>query len=200
MISVVTGDIVNSRTLTAKSWLPELKKTLSKYGKEPAQWEMYRGDSFQLEIKPEKALDAALHLKATIKQFPELDIRTAIGIGDKTYASGKITESNGSAFIYSGECFEGLKKQSLAIKTHRNDVDEQLNLMFTLASLTIANWSPASSAIIKTAIENPKANQKRLANLLKMEQSNISRGLKRGGYDEIMKMIEYYKKVINTIC
>jgi hypothetical protein len=200
MTSVITSDIVNSRSLDASLWMPELKKTLSIYGNEPSQWEIYRGDSFQLEVKPEKALEVALHLKAEIKQFTILDIRIAIGVGDKTFTSGKITESNGSAFMHSGECFEQLKKQSLAIKTPWNNLDEQLNLLFMLASLTISNWSPVSATLIKAAIENPEANQKELAEILNMDQSNISRGLKRGGYDEILKMIAYYRKNIESLC
>ena len=200
MTGVITGDIANSRSVDASLWMAQLRQTLSRYGREPSQWEIYRGDSFQLETRPEMSLEVALHLKAAIKQYTGLNIRTAIGIGDKTFISDKITESNGSAFVYSGECFEQLKKQSLAIKTPCSDLDEQLNLMFMLASITISGWSSTSAAIIKAAIENPELNQKKLANLLKMEQSNVSRGLKRGGYDEIIKMTAFFKKHIKTLC
>jgi len=200
MTSVITGDIIKSRSINARFWMKELKKTLLKYGNKTTQWEIYRGDSFQLEVQPERSLEAALNLKASIKQFPQLDIRIAIGIGNKTYTSVKVTESNGSAFINSGECFEQLKKQSLAIKTPWDNLNEQLNLMFMLASLTITNWSPTSAKIIKTAIENPEANQKKLSEILKIKQSNISRGLKRGGYDEIQRMTNYYKEKIKALC
>jgi hypothetical protein len=43
-----------------------------------------------------------LLLKATIKQHKALDVRMAIGIGTIDYTSNKVTESNGSAFINSG--------------------------------------------------------------------------------------------------
>lgn len=199
MVSIITGDIVNSRAIDTQLWLQALKEALAKYGKEPQKWEIFRGDSFQLEVNPEYALEAVVVLKATIKQFKELDIRIAIGIGEKTYAAEKITESNGTAFIRSGECFEQLKKQTLAINTPSNELNQTLNLMFELASLTIDDWSPTSAIIIKTAIENPEINQKELATILGVRQSNISRGLKRGGYDEIIKMNEYYKKNIQTL-
>lgn len=199
MVSIITGDIVNSRAIDTQLWLQALKEALAKYGKEPHKWEIFRGDSFQLEVNPEYALEAVVVLKATIKQFKELDIRTAIGVGEKTYTADKITESNGTAFIRSGECFEQLKKQTLAINTPSNEQNLILNLMFELASLTIDDWSPTSALIIKTALENPNVNQKELATILGMRQSNISRGLKRGGYDEIMKLNEYYKKNIQTL-
>ena len=108
MTSIITGDIINSKGSSPKAWLPELKTILSHYGSNPVQWEIYRGDSFQLEVTPDKALEACILIKATIKQFKNLDVRLAIGIGNKTFDSEKITESNGTAFVNSGECFEAL--------------------------------------------------------------------------------------------
>ena len=200
MTGIITADIVNSGSLDAGLWLPGLKRTLRKYGKEPVIWEIYRGDSLQLEVIPEKALEAALHLKTTVKQFAKLDIRTAIGIGEVTFRSGKITESNGSAFVHSGKCFEQMKKQTLAIKTPWSEFDSQLSIMFRLASLTINNWSSVIAGIIKGAIENEKANQKQLAEILNIKQSNISRGLSRGGYYEIMELNTFYKNNIKLRC
>ena len=99
MTSIITGDIVNSKMNEPNVWIPLLKQALNLYGSEPKEWEIYRGDSFQLEIKPEKALEASILMKATIKTIKGLDVRLAIGIGDKTYNSEKITISNGTAFV-----------------------------------------------------------------------------------------------------
>ena len=200
MIAIITGDIINSRDVKTQQWMPLLKSVLNKYGKEPKNWEIYRGDSFQIEVKPEYALDIAILIKSTIKQFKLLDVRIAIGIGEKTYQSKKITESNGNAFIYSGECFEKLKKQTLAIKTKWEDFNKTMNLLFDLASLTMNNWTSTSSLIIKTALEKPNANQEELATLLDKKQSNISTGLKRGGFDEIQKLLNFYKQEIKNRC
>lgn len=199
MTSIITGDIINSRDSAPKQWLSALKTVLNTYGNSPKDWEIYRGDSFQIELKPELALQVAIQLKATLKQFKTTDIRLAIGIGDKSYTSEKITEANGTAFINSGECFEQLKKTTLAIKTPFNTFDTQLNLMLDLALLTMNNWSPVSSLIIKTALEHPQHNQKQLAKLLEKSQSNISEGLKRGGYDEILKLIQFYNSQIQDL-
>lgn len=165
---------------------------MNTYGTEPEQWEIYRGDSFQLEILPEKALTAAIHIKASLKQKKGIDVRIAIGLGEKSYRSDKLTESNGSAFIHSGECFEGLKKQTMGIKSGSETLDTQINLMLQLASLTMDNWLPATSRIVTTALENPEANQKELASLLDTSQSNISEALIRAGFDEVQKMTLYY--------
>lgn len=200
MKAVITGDIINSREATIAEWLPFLKEILNRYGKEPKDWEIFRGDSFQLSIAPENALLATLHIKATIKQIKELDVRMAIGIGAKKYNSSKITESNGSAFVRSGECFESLKKQTLAIKSDDELVDSSLNIMLRLALLIANNWSPTVAKVIKIFIENPESNQKELAKLLGKSQSNLSEALKRGGVEEIMQMNTFYKSVISKLC
>ncbi len=201
MIAIITGDVINSREVDAQQWMPELKKVLNKYGSKPKTWEIYRGDSFQIEITPAEALKAAILIKSTIKQFKSLDVRMAIGIGEKTYKSEKITESNGSAFIYSGQSFEKLKKQTLAIQTVWKEFNKTLNLMFSLATLTMDNWTPTSSLIIKTAIAfEHKINQKKLALLLNKKQSNISTSLKRGGFYEIQKLLFYYQQEIKNKC
>lgn len=197
MIAVITGDIVNSKKADSQSWLNLLKKILNQYGSEPQTWEIYRGDSFQLSMNPENALIAALHIKSTIKQTKTQDVRLAIGVGSEKHKSQKITESNGSAYVNSGECFESLKKQTLAIKTDNKTLDDILNIMLNLSLLTADHWSVVVSEVIKTAIENPDKNQRELAELLGKSQSNISEALKRGGFDEIMAMNQFYIKSIS---
>jgi hypothetical protein len=200
MEAIITGDLINSRQVEPNEWMPALKKVLKKYGKEPKNWEIFRGDSFQLNTKPEDALMAALLIKAEIKQWKDLDVRIGIGLGEITYPAAKITESNGTAFLNSGECFEELKKQTLAIKTPNKDLNATLNLMIELASLTIDRWTETAAKLIKLKIENPTANQKDLANMLnKTAQGTISEGLKRGGYDELHKLMDYYKLKINEL-
>ena len=200
MTSIITGDIINSKKNTPENWLKALKNILRSFGKTPQTWEVYRGDSFQLEVQPEQALLSCMLIKATIKQFEGLDVRLAIGIGKKTYQSKNITESNGSAFVNSGECFEKLKKTTLAIKSPFNSFDIALNIMLELAQLTINNWSSTSAILIKTTLENPDLNQNQLAKIQNKTQGNISQGLKRAGFDEISKLLDYYKTQIQDLC
>lgn len=192
MTSIITGDIINSRDHFPEAWLDGLKQVLQTFGTAPKQWEIYRGDSFQLEIPPKKALKAALLIKAHMKQFKDLDVRLAIGIGEKTYDAKTITESNGSAFIHSGACFENLKKTTLAIKSNDEEFDTIINIMISLGLLTMNSWTTTTASLIKLALEHPNYNQKQLAELTNSTQGNISQGLKRSGYDEILKLLEYY--------
>ncbi|WOD43711.1 SatD family protein [Hwangdonia lutea] len=200
MTSIITGDIINSKKSSPKLWLQALKTILNSYGNSPLVWEIYRGDSFQLEIDPKDALKACILIKATIKQFENIDVRLAIGIGEKTYQSDKITESNGSAFVNSGECFEALKKTTLAIKSPFDEFDTTINIMLELAQLILNNWTSTSAILVKTTLENPDLNQNQLADILDRTQGNISQGLKRAGYDEISKLLHYYKTQIQHLC
>jgi predicted XRE-type DNA-binding protein len=193
MIAIITGDIIDSRKGEVETWLPLLKEVLNQYGQEPSDWEIFRGDSFQLSITPKIAILAAFHIKSAIKQTKAHDVRMGIGIGEVRYDSNKTTESNGTAYIRSGECFESLKKQTLAIKSHNSELDTSFNIMLNLALLTANNWSDTVSIAIKKNIEHSDINQKEIANLLNKSQSSISEALKRGGFEEIMNMNNYYK-------
>ena len=199
MKAVITGDIINSREGEVKDWLNPLKETLRQYGSEPKNWEIFRGDSFQLAITPAKAILAAIHIKAAIKQTKLYDARMGIGVGEEKYSLSKITESNGSAYIRSGECFEALKKQTLGIRSNKEPLDQSLNIMINLALLIADNWSTTVATVIKTTIENPGMNQKAIAQLLDKSQSNVSEALKRGGYDEIMSLNEFYSVQISQL-
>jgi hypothetical protein len=198
--AIITGDIIKSQGQDPEHWMETLKSTLSNFGASPKNWELYRGDSFQLETTPKTALYAALLIKAHLKQYSNLEVRLAIGIGEKTFETNKITESNGSAFVNSGICFENLKKNTLAIKTQHEHLNHSLNLMFELASLTIANWTSAVAELIAYALAHPDHNQQRIAKHQKTTQSNVSQGLKRGGFDELSKLLQYYQTQIETLC
>ncbi|WP_282124030.1 SatD family protein [Algibacter mikhailovii] len=200
MTSIITGDIINSKETLPQAWLATLKLALNNFGNNPKQWEIYRGDSFQLEVPIQDALKAAFLIKAAIKQHKNLDVRLAIGIGKKTFSTPKITESNGSAFVNSGECFETLKKTTLAIKSPYKSFDDQINIMLELAQLTTNYWTSTSANLVKTALEHPQLNQKALAKKLNKTQGNISQGLKRAGYDELSKLLDYYKNQIQALC
>ena len=200
MEAVITADVINSREASPDIWLSLLKDTLQNVGAEYSTWEVYRGDSIQLITSPINALKLGILLKAVTKQVPNLDIRMAIGIGEITYRSEKVSSSNGPAFIHSGEAFDALNKNTLAIKSPWKDFDGVLNIMLDLATLTMDNWKPAMAEIFKKQLENPNLKQVEIAESLHKKQSNVSYSLKKAGYDEIMNCVEYYKREIEKLC
>ncbi|HMF72754.1 MAG TPA: SatD family protein [Flavitalea sp.] len=200
MTSIITGDIINSRKVTdQKSWIQPLKKIMGDYGKTPKTWEIFRGDSFQLEIEqPEESFMAALKIKAAIRSVKGLDVRMAIGIGEKTYDAIRISESNGDAFVNSGEKFEELKKikQRLALKSPWEDIDKQLNLMITLASIAMNTWSATSAQLITLSLRYHTLSQKELGKKIKRTQSSVSERQTRAHYGEIIELEKYFRQRI----
>lgn len=199
--SVITGDIIQSRK-TGPGWLPVLKKALSTEGSSPGKWQIYRGDSFQLEVTdPTRAFFAVIHIKSSIKTIAKLDVRMAIGIGDKEYDRHKITESSGEAFINSGEKFETLKKakQTLAIKTPWPDFDREMNVFFKLASIPMDDWTPNSAKVVQLLTRFDGLTQKKLANKLAVSQPSVSERQRRSHYEEIMELEVLFREKIQQL-
>lgn len=203
MTSILTGDIIKSRGQTnPEVWLDTLKAALSTLETDKKCWEIYRGDSFQIEIKDiTKSFEAAIYIKAAIKTIKGLDVRLAIGIGEKTYQGKDVTESNGEAFVFSGETFESLKKkkQNLRIKTKSKILNEELNLYFRLALMSMDDWTVNSAEIVKLTLEKPKALQEDLAKLVGTNQNAISKRIKRANLDEILALDNMYRKKVNSL-
>jgi len=200
MISILTGDIINSRKISVETWLPVLKSALSSVGKEQT-WEIFRGDSFQLQTLPEEALLHAIYLKASIRSIKNLDVRIAIGIGKAKFSAKKITESNGEAFIYSGEKLDELKEKgiTLAIQSGWQDFDYEMNVSIRLALIAMDNWSQISAEMVKLSIENTGISQKELAELAKKSQSTVSEALKRARLNDILELDALYRKKISSL-
>ena len=211
MIAILTGDIVDSRKLESpEHWMVPLKSLFSSWGKSPKTWEIFRGDSFQLEIsKPKECLLAALQIKALIKSLANpdqnkraspVDVRLAIGIGEKNYESERITESNGPAFIRSGERFETLKSEGnkLALASPWPDFDHEMNLILKLASIQMDSWSISSGELLVEVLKNPAQNQTELGKKLGIGQNAISKRFKAANASEILEIEAVFREKIRA--
>ncbi|MGJ8744519.1 SatD family protein [Polaribacter sp.] len=198
MTSILTGDIIDSRKNDDHFWVKTLKDTLATFGDSPKIWQMYRGDSFQLEIENcELAFFAALKLKSQLKSTENIDVRIGIGIGKKEFNVDEITASNGEAFINSGLAFDTyLKKQTIAIKTPWQEIDEALNIAFDLALLTMDSWTRNSAEVFKLSLILENSTQKEIASILGITQSSVSERQKRAGFEPIMKLEKHFRKLI----
>lgn len=196
MVAVITGDIINSRKVSSESWLPNLKEYFASSIVDSDKWEVYRGDSFQLEVRVEKALEVALCIKALIKSNNKIDVRMAIGIGEKDFKGNKITESYGTAYINSGESFERIKSNTLILKSPFSEFDEYFNPILKLLSFISNNWKPVTSETIFYALTHQNLLQKEIAEKLSKDTTTVNKALKRGGYDEVVEILNLYSKKI----
>jgi len=203
MTSVITGDIIKSKAQAdPEVWITALKMALSKLESNPSNWKIYRGDSFQIEIGDVlSSFEAAVYIKSCIKMIKGLDVRLAIGVGNKTYQGKQVTESNGEAFVFSGDTFESLKKdkQNLKIKTINNSLNKELNLYFKLALISMDNWTVNSAEIVKLSLEQPKALQQELAEQIGTNQNAISKRQKRAYLEAILELDNLFKQKLSSI-
>jgi hypothetical protein len=202
MLSVLTGDIIHSSSHeNPADWLDPLKNLFQKTGETPEKWEFYRGDSFQIETKKTDSLKLALQIKSIVKQISGLDARVAIGIGKKSFHSPKISESTGDAFVRSGRLLERMKKKNLtmAVKSHDQQFDEEMNMMFRLALIIINSWSINSAETAEIMLSNPDLPQKKISGHLKIAQSSVSERIRRGALYEILDLESYYRKRIQRL-
>jgi predicted XRE-type DNA-binding protein len=209
MIAVITGDIINSRKIDQASiWLEPFKKQLNSWGASPETWEIYRGDSFQLKVQqPEQALWYSLCIKALIKSIilPEtnvrqgrLDVRMAIGLGEEGFKAKQITESNGDAFVRSGDQFEKLQsdKVSLAVQTPWPDWDADMNLKIKLGLMVMDNWSANSAQLMHIILQAPNLKQTEISKLLGIEQNSVSGRFSRAYANEILSLEHNFREQV----
>ncbi|MFK7832507.1 MAG: transcriptional regulator [Winogradskyella sp.] len=203
MTSVITGDIIKSRkALSEDLWLNPLKSALSQLSKDASFYDIYRGDSFQLESQNiEDSFRTAVYIKAFLKSTKGIDARMSIGIGGKAYHGNSVSESNGEAFLYSGETFETLKKnkQNLKLKTSNAALNKEINLYFRLALIAMDNWTANSAEIVKLSLEHPLMIQSHLAKLIGISQDAVSKRQKRAYLDEILELDTLYREKIATL-
>lgn len=198
MKAVITGDIVNSQEADSENWLPKLKQLLEKWGKTPTDWEIYRGDEFQLKCDINEVFWTALTIKSLVKQFENLDVRIAIGIGEEQYYSEKITESNGTAYVHSGRLLNEIKNEgkTFAIRTPDETINADLGILFKWCSLDFDSWTIAVSEIVHLLMLDKNLTQDDLAKKLGISQSSVSQRIKRANLDLILETDHYFRKKI----
>lgn len=212
MIAIITGDIIASRKLVnQEKWLSPLKTLLASWGNNPRDWKLERGDFFQVEITNiEEVLKKALEIKALIKKvspvdehkkISTIDVRLAMGIGEKSYTGESISESNGSAFINSGEKFDVLKKENITmgIKTPWQELDEEMNLYLKLAGTFMDKWSVSSAELMQIILNNPNITQEEIGKRLGIKQNSVSGRWNRANVNELLEVEKIFRKRIHTL-
>ncbi len=201
MKAIITGDIINSQELESEIWLPKLKELLGQWGKTPTDWEVYRGDEFQLKCNIDDVFWKALSIKSLVKQFENLDVRIAIGMGEEQYSSEKITESNGTAYVNSGRLLNEIKNEgkTFAIKTPNDRVNADLGILFKWGSLDFDSWTVAVSEIVHLLMMDKSLTQDDLAKKLNISQSSVSQRIKRANFDLILETDHYFRKKISEL-
>lgn len=205
--AVLTGDIVKSREIPARAQLIDTLKQALETVQEMhhAEYDVYRGDSFQMVIPaaPVAALVAVI-IRSKLKSHSHeasksWDARISVGIGGITFRGEKITESNGPAFLLSGQGMDELSKKNrrLTIKAPWEQADRSLSLVTRFADDIISNWSRYSA---ETAFYSLVYNetQSALAKRLGKSQSTINDRIATAKLDLIRAYIQHVDDYISS--
>lgn len=132
------------------------------------------------------------------KKSSTIDVRMAIGIGEKTYSRKRILESNGPAFVYAGEQFSSLKKEknTMAVKTPWQEFDQEINLYLKLAGTFMNRWSISSAELMGIILRNPDITQEEICKMLVIKNIGVSGRWNRANADDIMTIIQGYRNKI----
>lgn len=196
MIAVITGDVVKSRSSKPEIWLPVLQDALEAYSD---KYDIFRGDSFQAEISPEKVFEAIFYIKSSLIAI-QLDARIGIGIGQEDMRSTHVKNSFGTALLYSGEAFDKLGKETASLRSSNVEFDALCNTILPLLTELSVRWTPNIAATVQGAILHKGINQIELAKILgKRYQSQVSTELQKAGFLKMQRAIDYCTKSIATI-
>ena len=200
MTAILIGDIIDSSKTISAEWMISLKEVLLEYGQSPTDWEIYRGDEFQLSVSAEDALVAVYKLKAVMKSL-KMDVRISIGLGDVTYEANKVMERNGTAFIRSGQLFENLKqkKLSLAIDAGNENFNTTMNILFRFAVSVMDGWLPQSAQYVIEKLKHPDLSQIELGTRLGITQAAVSRRHTRSQIDLLLDLERLYSVEIKKL-
>lgn len=197
-IAVITGDIVNSSALN------EAQKRFVQGGIEHFMHEgillrprFYRGDSFQLAVKPMDALLLALKFRMEVRRKNEAsDLRISIGIGEVTTWNEDVLLANGSAFERSGKNLDSLKKKGLQIivVTGNKELDRELETYCFMADSLLRGLSSAQANVLFYKLD--KTPQAQIGEILKISQPSVSKTLKAANWKALEKFLDRYRQII----
>src|SRR5687767_2377547 len=117
-VAILTGDVVDSTKLlpARRGELSQLLKNVLGVVSENGTYDIYRGDSFQVQIPdPVQSLRKSVQIRCKLRQAfvqekkPVIDARISIGIGAVTYQASRVAESDGEAYQLSGRTLDTMK-------------------------------------------------------------------------------------------
>ncbi|MEP6464779.1 MAG: sigma factor-like helix-turn-helix DNA-binding protein [Parafilimonas sp.] len=198
---VITGDIIASSKLTPVK-RKKLQNRITAFIKKIAanfpdfKAEQFRGDSLQcILIKNRNAgLRTALSLYCFLAA-EGFKIRQSLGLGDISFSSTNIVTSDGSAFKFSGENIDELKKRNEIISVASGDAsfNEEWKVHSASLNYLLERLSNAQAEALYLQLQNAK--QEEIAKALHISQPSVHQRLQAAGWVVINRMLQRFETI-----
>ena len=202
MIGVISGDIIKSQTIPKQQYdamLYELEQSLRCVSGESTLWNIYRGDSFQLQINdPEYLFKHSvliyLYLKAS-----GYEVRQSMAIGEIDNPRNDIKTATGSAFTLSGHGLDKIANQRFLFNTPPQNIHESLNLNLAFADVLLTKITQKQANALYAYLTSTDNSHAALAKDLKTSRENVTKLLNLAHYQLIERFLEHSSNIIKNI-
>ena len=207
---VITGDIVDSTKVESNKrteLLLALKETIADIRQHigVVEFEIYRGDSFQIIIPDSvNALRIAILIRLGLQRktpnenirSQKWDARISLGIGDISFSASSILVSDGEAFRNSGRAFDKLGRNDfLIVNTPWIEINNELEVSTKFADILINSWSYLQIEVIYHYLLR-KMTQKELAKVLNLSPQTLNKRIVNAKVEAIEKYIARFEEII----
>jgi hypothetical protein len=228
IIGIITGDIVNSRSIpvdTKEKLYKNIKTFLNKLKQDGwiTSYELFRGDSFQCLLENiTHALRVTLMIKCFIKSYlddtltdndnseqkntskgynqSKYDIRLATGIGSSDFTDkGNLAHSDGEAFYLAGDALDYLKKQPFKMMLVTYDSTFNTTIEPTILLLDAVIEKWTDNQAEAVMYKLLSKKEDEIAQLLGVSQSAINQRTKTSQWFAIEKLLLYFENKINDL-
>lgn len=202
VMSVITGDIINSRELDATRYskvLSELKQELGLLQQRyEAVSDIYRGDSFQIALyQPWLGLKLAVLVRLKLKSGDyNVDARQSIALASTNELRKDVKVSTGKAFVLSGQALDNMKSNTLTFNSDNDALNFHLPVTVRLLDVLLNSLTSAQSEALYYYLTNQNSTHKELALKLNKNRVNVTKLLNSSQYLLVADTLKYYETLV----
>jgi hypothetical protein len=202
--AVITGDIANSQHISDSDLTHVLEVLSAELEQQVAhsggEFDLFRGDAFQAVIPSAHycmhvAVCIRLALKATT---PSTDVRISVGLGEVSFAQGKVKTGNGEAFVRSGRALDKLKAKYLSFTSDDEVFNKHASLLTAFVDNHITSLTHTQAETLLAYLSAKDKSHENIAKILGKTRSNVTRILNASQYHLVSDYLAYMASEIKA--
>ncbi|MEX3315740.1 hypothetical protein [Sulfitobacter sp. PS-8MA] len=200
--AIFTGDIVKSSAM-ARAELSGVFDRLDEAAERIAQWQdapsyltRFRGDGWQVAVRPGLSFRAALTLRAAVRRGGKTaDSRIAIGIGQAHLAGSSLADADGDALVASGHALDTMPRNR---RLSAPEAPLALRCALPLADRLATGWTQRQAEVAYFMLAPDRPVQAALAERLALTQQSVQGHVEAAGLDELGEICDMLENTSET--